>query len=43
MRTVPHNRCAIAVHELTDRDGPTLLCLHELEGRGEQWREVAAF
>jgi pimeloyl-ACP methyl ester carboxylesterase len=37
MRRVPHGRGEVALHQLKDGSGPTLLCIHELEGRGEQW------
>ena len=35
---VRHGRVELAVHRLEEGTGPTLLCLHELEGRGEDWR-----
>jgi pimeloyl-ACP methyl ester carboxylesterase len=38
MRRVRHGGGELALHQLKDGNGPTLLCLHELEGRGEQWR-----
>lgn len=38
MRRVPHGKGELAVHRLKDGRGPALLCLHDLQGRGEQWR-----
>lgn len=37
MRRLPHGGGELALHQLKDGPGPTLLCLHELEGRAEQW------
>ncbi len=42
MRELVHARTTLALHELQSGEGASLLCLHALGGRGDDWRAAVA-